>query len=195
MVNQIFLLTWSWSQSNFGQTWSTSVNSGQTWSTLVQPSQTSRNVPPAMFWEPFDVIEPLSGQTRLNPGRHVLCADTQENPGGKNRIMTHVSTLIFSLSLVCFTHLFLRLTSSSTSPLHLPLYIRLTTSIPSPLHLSPLHLPNWLHPQSLIQILLWFLSRMCYVFPLLFTNLICRFSIFLIGFFGFMPRHGASAKL
>ncbi len=43
--------------------------------------------------------------------------------------------------------------------------------------------------------MLWFLSRMCYVFPILFPNLICRFSIFLIGSFGFMPRRGAPAKL
>ncbi len=41
-----------------------------------------------MFWEPLSAIGPLSGQTWLNPGYLVLCVDTRENPGGKNKIMT-----------------------------------------------------------------------------------------------------------
>ena len=81
VVNQILLLAWSWSWSNFGQTWST----------LVKPSRTLRNVLPTMFWESFDVIEPLLGRTRLNPSCLVLRADTRENPGGKNKVMAIIT--------------------------------------------------------------------------------------------------------
>ena len=50
-------------------------------------------MPPAMFWESLSATGPLSGQTRLSSGCLVLRANTQENPGGKNRVMTQPTQL------------------------------------------------------------------------------------------------------
>ena len=58
LVNQILLLTWSWSWSNFGQLWSNLVNIDQTFPNLTKYA-------PGKFWEIFYAFEPLLGRTRL----------------------------------------------------------------------------------------------------------------------------------
>uniref|UniRef100_A0A2N9HZV1 Uncharacterized protein n=1 Tax=Fagus sylvatica TaxID=28930 RepID=A0A2N9HZV1_FAGSY len=72
-------------RSNLGQTL---VNSSQTWSTLVKLGQTLGNVSRTFFLGVFDGDEPSSESGRLGSGCLVLRADTRENPGGKNGVMT-----------------------------------------------------------------------------------------------------------
>uniref|UniRef100_A0A2N9IPU3 Uncharacterized protein n=1 Tax=Fagus sylvatica TaxID=28930 RepID=A0A2N9IPU3_FAGSY len=73
-----------------GQTWSTWSN-GQTWSNLGQTwSETlGKCVPGPSFWELFECDEPSSEQADLVRAVLVLRADTRENPGGKNGVMTN----------------------------------------------------------------------------------------------------------
>uniref|UniRef100_A0A2N9G8S6 Reverse transcriptase domain-containing protein n=1 Tax=Fagus sylvatica TaxID=28930 RepID=A0A2N9G8S6_FAGSY len=61
--------------------WSNLVNLGQTWSNLVKALQTLGECIP-------DYISRVSGHGRLGSGCLVLRADTRENPGGKNGVMT-----------------------------------------------------------------------------------------------------------
>jgi hypothetical protein len=76
-------------RSNLGQT---SVNPSQTWSTLVKLGQTLGNVSRTFFLGVFDAASPL-GSDRLGSGCLVLRADTRENPGGKNGVMTVAPSL------------------------------------------------------------------------------------------------------
>jgi hypothetical protein len=50
-----------------------------------------------MWWVPV-------GSNRLGPGCLVLCADTRENPGGKNRVMTKI---IISCKIYVISYFFL----------------------------------------------------------------------------------------
>uniref|UniRef100_A0A2N9FVC9 Uncharacterized protein n=1 Tax=Fagus sylvatica TaxID=28930 RepID=A0A2N9FVC9_FAGSY len=70
-------------RSNLGQT---SVNPSQTWSTLVKLGQTLGNVSRTFFLGVFDVAKCC--QISRPSGCLVLRADTRENPGGKNGVMT-----------------------------------------------------------------------------------------------------------
>uniref|UniRef100_A0A2N9HWE1 Uncharacterized protein n=1 Tax=Fagus sylvatica TaxID=28930 RepID=A0A2N9HWE1_FAGSY len=73
-------------RSNLGQT---SVNSSQTWSTLVKLGQTLGNVSRTFFLGVFRcVMSPRRNRPDLDSGCLVLRADTRENPGGKNGVMT-----------------------------------------------------------------------------------------------------------
>uniref|UniRef100_A0A2N9G8Q9 Uncharacterized protein n=1 Tax=Fagus sylvatica TaxID=28930 RepID=A0A2N9G8Q9_FAGSY len=67
----------------------TLVNSGQTWSTLVKLGQTLGNVFQDLLLEEYLMwMRPSSDQAGLVQGCLVLRADTRENPGGKNGVMT-----------------------------------------------------------------------------------------------------------
>uniref|UniRef100_A0A2N9HZ72 Uncharacterized protein n=1 Tax=Fagus sylvatica TaxID=28930 RepID=A0A2N9HZ72_FAGSY len=68
-------------RSNLGQT---SVNPSQTWSNL------GKCVSDLLLWEYLMRDEPSSDQTGLVRAVLVLRADTRENPGGKNGVMTEV---------------------------------------------------------------------------------------------------------
>jgi hypothetical protein len=70
-------------RSNLGQTL---VNPSQTWSksNLVKPWEMC---PGPSFWE-YLMWRGVVGSCWLGPGCPVLCADTRENPGGKNGVMT-----------------------------------------------------------------------------------------------------------
>uniref|UniRef100_A0A2N9GFB6 Uncharacterized protein n=1 Tax=Fagus sylvatica TaxID=28930 RepID=A0A2N9GFB6_FAGSY len=72
-------------RSNLGQTL---VNPSQTWSTLVKLGQTLGNVSRTFFLGVFDVASPRRIRTGLVRAVLVLRADTRENPGGKNGVMT-----------------------------------------------------------------------------------------------------------
>ena len=81
--------------------WSNLVNPDQTWSNLLKLREMCSG--PCleallMWWTPV-------GSDRLGSGCLVSCADTQENPGGKNRIMTSrywscQSTVTFFMGIV-----------------------------------------------------------------------------------------------
>ena len=66
---------------NFGQTWSTLVKLGQPWSNFGK-------CVPDLLLEVILTWWALVGSGRLGLGYLVLRADTQENPKGKNRVMT-----------------------------------------------------------------------------------------------------------
>uniref|UniRef100_A0A2N9GJ23 Uncharacterized protein n=1 Tax=Fagus sylvatica TaxID=28930 RepID=A0A2N9GJ23_FAGSY len=80
--------------------WSNLVNLGQTWSNLVKALQTLGNVSRTSFQGFLGKVDPsragngsvkpraLVGSDRLGSGCLVLRADTRENPGGKNGVMT-----------------------------------------------------------------------------------------------------------
>uniref|UniRef100_A0A2N9FKH1 Aminotransferase-like plant mobile domain-containing protein n=1 Tax=Fagus sylvatica TaxID=28930 RepID=A0A2N9FKH1_FAGSY len=82
--------------------WSNLVNLGQTWSDLVKALQTLGNVSRTSFQGFLGKADPsragnssvkpraLVGSDRLGSGCLVLRADTRENPGGKNGVMTPV---------------------------------------------------------------------------------------------------------
>ncbi len=81
---------------NPGQTWSTLVKLGQPWSNFLklwQMCSGPRLEVILMWWA-------LIGSGQLGPGYLVLRADTQENPEGKNGVMTNMHLLlIFSTFL------------------------------------------------------------------------------------------------
>uniref|UniRef100_A0A2N9GK73 Aminotransferase-like plant mobile domain-containing protein n=1 Tax=Fagus sylvatica TaxID=28930 RepID=A0A2N9GK73_FAGSY len=77
-------------RSNLGQTL---VNSSQTWSTLVKLGQTLGNVSRTFFLGVFDGDEPSSEQADLVRAVLVLRADTRENPGAANRVVSTVWNL------------------------------------------------------------------------------------------------------
>ena len=68
----------------------TSVKVGQPWSNLVKVGQTSLKSGKC-------APDPVYGSDRLCPSCLVLHADTRENPGGKNRVMT-VTPSLFGVS-------------------------------------------------------------------------------------------------
>ena len=72
--------------SNLGQTWS---NLGQTWSTLAKTGQTLGNVPQISF-RGYLMRLALVGSGQLGLGCLFSRADTRENPGGKNGVMTTI---------------------------------------------------------------------------------------------------------
>ena len=97
VVNQILHLAWSWSWSNFGQTWSTPVNFGKLWSNLVTIGQTFPNLKkcaPGHVLRTFWCIWATLGSNSARSGYLVLCVNTRGNLRGKNRVMTNTSTLL-----------------------------------------------------------------------------------------------------
>ena len=79
---------WAWWTLVGSETaWSNLVNSSQTWSTLVKLSQILGNLSQTPFWG-YLVWWALVGLGRLGSGCLVLRADSRENPGGKNGVMT-----------------------------------------------------------------------------------------------------------
>ena len=79
--------------SNFGQTWSTLVKLGQNWPNLPEPREMCSELYPKaflMWWTPVE-------SDWLGSGCLVLRADTRENSGGKNRVMT-VAPSLFGVS-------------------------------------------------------------------------------------------------
>ena len=95
------------------------VKLGQPWSNLVNPSQTWSNFselrevyPEPSSWG-YLMWRALVGSGRLGSGCLVLRADTRENPGGKNGVMTEWHDFITkkpfagdegSLLLIIFVH-------------------------------------------------------------------------------------------
>jgi hypothetical protein len=123
-VSPIQLLVWSTAWSNLGQTWSTLVKLGQTSpnSGKCAPGPVSRlfccgGAPVGLDWlgqtwsNLLELREMCSGpclkilliwwvpvrSDRLGPGCLVLRADTRENLGGKNRVIT-VAPSLFGIS-------------------------------------------------------------------------------------------------
>jgi hypothetical protein len=83
-------------RSNLGQTL---VNSSQTWSTLVKLGQTLGNVSRTFFLGVFEVMSPRRNRPTWF-GLPRLRADTRENPGGKNGVMT---------TPLCISYIFLKM--------------------------------------------------------------------------------------
>ena len=85
-VSPNWFLVWSMLWSNLSQTWSTSVKLGQT-------SPNSGKCAPRLHLEVILMWWALVGSGRLGSGCLVLHADTRENPGGKNGVMTVAPSL------------------------------------------------------------------------------------------------------